>query len=437
MDKELTPPQREERKFTVTVSSPSDCKRILSIEIPQEEVELEKAEVLKKYRRELKVPGFRRGKVPLRYIEKNFGDAIHTDAVQNLLPVVYEEALRREGIEPLGHPKFENVQADQSGKINVDVAVEVRPSVKIEGYRNVTVAVEKREIGDEEVEKALENLQAGFATYRVVDREPREGDYLIIDYAPVLDSGEVDEKEMIRNYPVDLASGNLFPELRDGLIGMPLGEEKRITVTYPDDIPNQELRGKQRTFYVSLREVKEKVIPEIDDAFAKRIGEDIPDLNSLKERIRNDLVEDEERRYKREVEEKIIDEIIETNPFDVPEVMVDNYLTSLIEEDRRRRPTVPSEMDREKEIRELFRETAVRNVKKYFVLLAVKSQEELVVEEEEVDERINEIVNKGGEKVEELKAFFNHPKHRSSLVDQILEEKVINFLRENADVKAA
>ncbi len=436
MEKELAENQDKERKFTVTVSAPSDCKRVLSIEVHREEVEKEEAKVFKKYLRDLKIPGFRKGKIPARYIEKNYGDAIHADAVQNLLPVIYEEALTQEGIEPLSHPTFENMQADRGGKVSVDITVEVRPVVNIEGYKGLEVVVKRREIGDAEIDEALENLRQGFSTLRVVDRSSREGDYLIIDYAPILPSGEVDEKGMMRNYPVDLSSDNLFAEFREGLVGMEIGEEKRIAVHYPADFPEKELAGKERIFYASLREVKEKVVPDLDDEFAKRVGEDFENLESLRKRILQDLEEEEGRRFSREAEEKIIDLLIEANPFEVPEVMVENYLTSVIEEDRRRRPAM-DDGERVQEIRKTFYRAAVRTVKKYFIMIAVKDQENIGVREEELESRIGQIVDDSGEKAKELRAYFTQPKVRSNLENQLLDEKVLNFLRENADIKAA
>jgi trigger factor len=425
-----------DQKFTVTVSTPNDCKRVMTIEVPREEVEREEARILKRYSKELKVPGFRKGKLPLRFIEKNYGDAIHSDAVQNLLPAAYEKALVQEGIEPLSQPKFENMKADRGGSISVEVTVEVKPEVKIEGYRDLQMEVKAREVGEKEIAEALENLRQGFATMKVVDRASKNGDYLIIDYAPLTDSGEVDEQKRMSNYPVDLSSESLFVEFRDGLTGMTTGQEKHIEVSYPEDFPEREFAGKTRTFYVSVREIKEKVLPELSDEFAKQIGADFADLTALKKRIHEDLLEEEERRFNREAEEKIIDELIGLNPFEVPETMVENYLSSLIEEDKRKNPNQSNDQEREAEIRRIFRQAAVRTIKKYFTLLAVKEQENIKVEETEIEERIKKIIETSGEKDEDVQAYFKQSKNRTNLENQILDEKVLNFLRENADIKA-
>jgi trigger factor len=437
MDEELTAKSSKDQKFTVTVDSPSQCKRVLSIEIEAEEVQKEEAKILQKYRKELKVPGFRKGKVPARYIEKNYGSVIHGDAVQNLLPAFYEEALAEHKLAPLGDPKFENMDTDSEGKVSVDVVFEVAPKVEISGYENLEVEVKKKEVGDKEIQEVLDKIREGFATLTVVDRESKPEDYLIIDLAPVLDSGEINEKEIMRNYPVDLSAGSLFEEFQEGLLGMKIGDEKQITVHYPENFPDKERAGTDTTFHVSLREIKEKVLPDIDDEFAKKIGEDIESLDALKQRIHKDLVAEEDTRYDREIEEKMIDLIIEKNPFEVPDIMIDNYLTSLIEEDRKKRPNVASEEEREREIRKIFREMAARNVKKYFILIALKKQRDFSVEAEEVENKINEIAESSGDKAEEVKEYFKQGKPRTNLESQIQDEKVFSFLRENAVIKGA
>jgi trigger factor len=203
-----------ERKFTVKVTDAGGCKRLLSIEIPREELEREEAHVMEHLRQDLKVPGFRPGKVPVKYLEKNYKEAIHNDAVRNLLPSVYEDALVQEGIVPVGEPSFDNVKTSEGDTIRFDVTVEVRPEVNVEGYRGIKVKLKKRAIEDSNVEHALEHLRESMATLRVVDRPVREGDYVLIDYGPLLENGEIDRKRFATNYPVDLSGENLIKEFR-------------------------------------------------------------------------------------------------------------------------------------------------------------------------------------------------------------------------------
>jgi trigger factor len=423
-----------ERKFTVKVSKPDQCRRVLSIEVPLEEVEREEGEIFRKLKSDLKIPGFRQGKVPAGYIRKNYADVIHSDAVRNLLPEVYEQALIRERIAPLGDPKFENLRAEKGEGITVEVTVEVRPEITIKNYKNIGIVAEKREIGEEDVDRALENLRERMSTFKVVDRPVGAKDFVVVDYAP-MENGERIESKALKNYPVDMSSGGLLADFKAGIEGMRAGEEKEITVRYPDDFPEEDLAGRERRFHVSVREVKEKVLPGIDDEFVKQLGAGFASVAELRERIRADLVEEERKRYEHEVEEKVIDQIISREPFDVPETMVENYLASIIEEDRKRRPNVPSEEDREREIRKLYRDSAVRTVKKYFIIEAIKKQENVVVSEDEVNARIEEIAGEGEQK-DEVVAYLKHPQRRSRIENELADEKVLNLLRESADIKS-
>ena len=437
MADELAENSTRERNFTVTVAQKSGCKRVLSIAIPKEEVEGEEVRVLEELSRDLKVPGFRKGKVPSKYIEKNYAEAIHDDAVRNLLPIVYEEALISKGIAPIGEPKFVNLKAERGEGISVDVEVEVRPEITLRDYTGVEVRVEKRSIGDKDVDETLERIREQRGAYAVVERAAKDTDVLVIDYAPVLPTGEVDEKKMIRNHPVDLASASLLPEFKDGLRGMETKSEKDIVVRYPDDFPEKPLAGMEKTYRVTVKEVKELRLPEVNDSFARELGEQFPDLPALRDRLKADLESEQDKHRRHETEEKIIDRVIAANPFDVPDVMIENYLSSVLEQDRRRRPDVPDESAREKEIREHFHGAAVRTIKKFLILEAVRRQENIEVGAAEIDAKIEEISKGGGERADEVRAYFTNPERRRSLENELLDRKAVDFLREKAVVTGA
>jgi trigger factor len=437
MDEELTDAGAPERKFAVTVRSEGQCKRILSIDIPEAEVERERERITAKLRRDLKVPGFRKGKIPLAYVKKNYAHAIQGDAVQNLLPGVYEDAVVSKGLHPLGEPHFDNLRAEPGSGIQADATIEVRPEVEIKGYRDVTVLVERREITDADVASTLNDLRERLASLETVDREARSSDYVTIDYAPYLESGAVDEKARQRNYPVELSSESLFEEFRVGLVGRKAGDETELTVKYPDDFTDREFAGRTRRFQVKVLDVKEKLLPEIDDAFAKRINDEVASLGELKSKIREDLVHEEKHRFEHEVEEKVIDQVIAHNPFEVPGVMVENYIASIVEEDRRRRPRERDEAKRTREIHDLFHDAAVRTIKKYFIMDAIRKQENIDAETSEVEAKIQSIADDAGKPFDEVKDYFAHPERNRRLKGDLIDAKVLALLRGGARIKDA
>jgi trigger factor len=425
-----------DRVFSVAVASPSSTRRVLSIQVPADEMEKERSRVLAEYRRELRIPGFRKGKVPVGYIQKNYGDTIHTDAVRNLLPAVFEQALHQERLFPLGDPRFEKVEFPDGG-LSFDAHIEVRPDIEVKGYDGLTVEATRREIADADVDEMVAHLRERMAVYSTVDRAATPADYTVLDYVPLSESGEPEEAHRVKDYPVALSSENLLEEFKSGLVGARAGDEKTITVVYPADFGDAELAGSKRSFQVRVTEVKEKLLPDADDNFAKRVDPQVASLLELRLRIREQLNAEEESRFRREVDEKIMDAVIAQNPFEVPDVMVENYLASLIEEDRRQRDKSADHEARDKAIREAYRETAMRAVKRYFVLEAVRRQENLAVTREEMDERIRAIAAQVGKPEAEIRALLNQGRRRANLESDLLDEKSMAFLRGRTTVKTA
>ena len=424
------------RVFTVTVAAPSQTRRVLSVQVPAEELEKERAAVLKEMTRQIRVPGFRKGKVPPGFLQKNYADVIQSDAVRNLLPDVYEQALDKEHLHPLGEPVFENVKLADGG-VTFDVRIDVRPEVKLQGYEKVTVDVPRRSIADQDVDQAVESLRERLAAFDTVSRPAAPGDHLVIDYVPLAADGTPEEKQAAKDYSVALDSDSLLAEFREGLAGMKAGDEKEIRVNYPADFGDERVAGTERAFQVKVSAVKEKLLPELDDNFAKRIDETAGTLLELKLRIRRQLESEEETRHRREVDEKIIDAIIEANPFEVPEVMVENYLDSLIEEDKRHTGNPGSDPAREQEIRELFRNSAVRMIQKYFVMDAVRRQEKIELSADDVNQRIQLLAQGLGKSPEEIRQMVSHPERRRGFESDLVEEKTMRFLRDHAVVKSA
>ena len=423
------------RKFTVSVTAPGQCRRVLAIEVPEGTLAEERERVVRQLRRDLRVPGFRRGRVPLDFVRRNYDGVIRSEAVRNLLPAVYEEAVAREGIVPLGEPRFENLKTDEGAGLRVEAHVEVRPEIgEIRGIETVVVEAPPVRVTDADVDEVLERFRQRLAEYEAVDRPAAGTDMLVIDYAPYREDGTLDEGGGRKGHPVDLSSESLLEAFRLGLVGMKAGDEKDIEVRYPDDFPEEPLRGQTRRFHVRVDEVRDKLLPDLDDAFARRLDESMESIEALRARIREDLERDATRRREHEIREKIVDRLIETNPFDVPEVMVHNYVHSLLEEDRRRRPQVPDEAERERELHELFRPAAERAVRRFFILDAVRRQAGIEVTDADVERRIAELAESTGKDAESIRARLAAPESRRRLENELLDEKVLNYLYEKAEI---
>ena len=200
----------------MTVAQPSQTRRVLSVQVPAEELEKERSAVLEEMRRQIRVPGFRKGKVPAGFIQKNYADAIQSDAVRNLLPDVYEQALHRENLHPLGEPMFENVKLEDGG-VTFDVNIDVRPEVTLQGYEEVTVDVPRRSVADQDVDQAAGRRCVSDWRRSIPSTRPAAtGDHLVIDYVPLAADGTPEEKSRAKAYPVALSSDSLLEEFRTG-----------------------------------------------------------------------------------------------------------------------------------------------------------------------------------------------------------------------------
>jgi trigger factor len=350
-----------------------------------------------------------------------------------MLPLVYEQALVRERLIPLGDPRFDNVEfAD--GALKFDATIEVRPDVVLKGYDRVRVEVPKRAVADEDVARAVATLRERLAVFETVDRPATPADTVVIDYVPLDEQGQPEEQARVKGYAVSLESESLLEEFRAGLVGMKAGDEKQIGVVYPADFGDADLAGESRSFQVKVAEVKQKLLPEADDALAKRVDPSSAGLLELRLRIRKELEAEEEARQRREVDDKVVDAIIAENPFEVPQVMVENYLSSLVDEDRRHRGGAADET-REREIRELFRDAAERTIRRFFILDAVKRQEKIEVTAADLDERVRRMAEHVGRPEEEIRRALEQPGRRRGFESDLQDEKTMAFLRERAEVK--
>jgi hypothetical protein len=236
-----------DREFTVSVESPSETRRVLSVQVPASELEKERSRVVGYYKRELKIPGFRKGKVPTSYVEKNYGDSIQADAVRNVLPAVLEQALHQERLFPLGDPRFEKVEFPDGG-LSFEAHIDVRPDVVLKGYDRLAVEATQREIADAQVDEMVNHLRERMAAFNTVDRAATASDYAVLDYVPRNQAGEPEEAHRVKDYPVLVSSENLLEEFRAALEGARAGDEKDVSVTYPKDFGDAELAGTSRTF---------------------------------------------------------------------------------------------------------------------------------------------------------------------------------------------
>ena len=301
-------------------------------EVSAEEVERRVAEAAKQLGRQMRVPGFRRGKVPAPVVIRRLGrEAVLDEALRSALGGWYADAIEESGIAPVGEPELDMGEPPREGQpLSFSIEIGVRPTAKLGQYKGLEVGRREATVEDADVEKELERLREQVATLDTVERAAGEGDHVVIDYVGRID-GEPFEGGTGRDQLLELGSGRLIPGFEEQLPGASAGDTRTVEVTFPEDYPNQELAGRQAQFETTVTEVKSKRLPELDDEFATEAG-GFDTVAELREDIASRLKQAEERAIEREFEEAVLDAAVAEASVEVPEKLIHARAHELLEE---------------------------------------------------------------------------------------------------------
>jgi len=424
---------REKNGISASVTAGDDCRRSIEIEVPPERFLAEKEKALEEITRSVTIPGFRKGKAPRDAVLRRYADEVHQEAIKSVLPGAYAQAVAEHQLQPIGDPVFRDVRATENEPLRFTVEIEVEPVLEISSYKGIEIAKREPTVEDEEVERVLESIREREVTYEPVERGAVIDDVVVLDYVPIGEDGAPDEQRRVTGYPVQLGAGQLFPVFEEAVTGLSAGETGRASIDYPEDYQPEHLAGKRIEYVFTVKEVREKRLPSLDDALAVKVDEKFATLDALRTDIRERLREEKEREDRRRREEEAIDRILDSNPFDIPATMIERYRAELYKEEERRRQSAgaPPEQDeqRKKEIDELFDRIARRNIRRFFLIDRIAELEKIAVTEEDLKREIDRIAAGSGRPAEEAEAFFAPgSEHRRNLRGRIRERKVMEVI---------
>jgi FKBP-type peptidyl-prolyl cis-trans isomerase (trigger factor) len=293
-----------EGELKVQIAEENGCRRVISVEIAPERFKGERSRVLKEMVKEVALPGFRKGKVPVDIVEKRFEGEIRAEAIRSILPDAYEHIVAENGLEPVGDPEFRDVKAAGDEPLSFNVCIEVFPRFEIEEYRDIKVTADDPVVTDEEVQEVIANLRERSADFIKVDRAAAAGDVVTLDFTPIGPDGTVDVKSRVNNYPVELGSGQIFPAFEEAIVGKRVGESGNVDVEYPADYKPERLAGKKIAYEFTVNDVREKQIPPLDDAFAAKVDAKFKTLDELRADVRGRLIEEKTKEERRKREER-------------------------------------------------------------------------------------------------------------------------------------
>ena len=408
----------------ISVEEPAAWSRKLVITVPAGRMKSERAKVARDLSKRVRIRGFRKGKVPPERLEAQFGRDIDRQTQQRVLDAAFREALRVKSLDPISEPRVANVSYDRDSELTFEVAFDIRPEVKlarIGGFRLKRPAIS---VSDEEIEAQLAQLRQQQALWRPVERRPTAGDSVEVEITPL-----VEDKQESRAYRFVLGEGRAIPDVEAAMMSLDPGDTGEFTVRFPDDSDDAEQRGKTQRLRIELKQVLEQELPPLDDGFATSVGE-YADLGELRAALAEDLRRYKEQEIELQLDQQIIELIIEANPFDVPDSMVERYVHALVGA-----PPEGADPDLVAKAREQARPAAEWGIKRTLILQRVADEQGLEATKEEIGERLQALAKRMGRPVQEIRGRLAKSGELRDLERRITEEKVFKFLREQSDIE--
>ena len=424
--------------MNVKIEDVSSIKKKLSFEVAADQVDKEISKAFKKIGKTAKIKGFRAGKIPVAVLEKYYGAQMEQEVLSRLINDTYFQALQENAIPVVGEPNI----LDSSGIIKgeaftYEAEVEIKPEITAKDYTKLSLEKEKFVADPKVLDSRLEEMRTSRAQVEPTTRKKaREGDSVVIDFEGFVD-GVSFEGGKGEDHLLELGSGSFIPGFEDQVVGMKREDAKDVEVAFPEEYGQAELAGKPAVFKVVMKEIKEKVVPELDDEFAKGFGVDT--LDELKAQLQTSYETQEINRVEGDLREKLVGKLIEKNPVEVPEAMIVKQLEYMYENicNRMQSQGMKPEMlgITPENFSENYRETAIEQVSGNLILEAVGRQENIIADESEIDAKLEEIATMANAPIDMVKKYYAGAEARSGLMAQIAEEKVVSFLLESAKVK--
>ncbi len=413
----------------------------LTIGVDKETFEKAVDKAYKKNVKQITIPGFRKGKAPRKIIEKYYGEGVfYEDAVNFVCPEAYEYAVKEAGIEPVDRPEIDIETIGGEEDLVLTATVTVKPEVTLGEYKGIKCEKTVYETKDEDVDAEIKaNAEKSARLVSVEDRAVQMGDITVIDFEGFTD-GVAFEGGKGTNHTLEIGSGQFIPGFEDQLVGAEIGVETEVNVTFPEQYHSEELKGKPAVFKVTVKEIKVKELPELDDDFAKDVSE-FDTFEAYKNSIKEKLDKSNEARTKAEFENKLVEAVCENAEIDIPQCMIDNRIEDLIREFGYRLSSQGLNMEQYMQItgatadtfKEQFKDQATAQVKSSLVLEKIVKLENIEVTEEDVEKELQTMADMYGMELDKVKTLIGD-NEKESMKEDLKMKKAVELIAENAKV---
>jgi trigger factor len=420
----------------VTSEQSNPCERELSIEIPADVVQAETDNLVARYQKLARIPGFRKGKVPASIVRQRFADELKSEVVDALVPRYFRDEANKQNLAPISQPRVTDLHIHEGEPLRFKAVFEVLPEFKVGPYDDIKVTTINTEVTDEEVETSLKNLRDQHAAYTAVEEERplAEGDFGVVSFKGTPKDAESDAKPVeVDEIMVEIGGENTIPEFTENLRGAKPNEQRTFDVKYADDFADKRLAGTTLTYEVVVKGIKTRTIPELNDEFAKELSTDFNSVDDLRARVRENMKAEREHEAEHQGKDKLVEELVNRNDFPVPESMVNEQIDLRLERGLRAlaaqgmRTEDMKSMDFTR-LRAGQREAALREVKAALILDQIADQEKIEVPDEELEQELQALATQSKQTLEQVRARLTENGGLDRIRHRIRNEKTLNSL---------
>ena len=423
---------------TTDAKKQEGVKREISVEIPAEEVARETETLVAKYQKVARLPGFRAGHVPPTIIRQRFKEDLKSDVVEALVPRYFRQETEKLGLIPVSQPRVTDLHIHDGEPLRFKASFEIMPEIKVEGYKELRAEHPQIEVKDEEVEEAMQSLREQHATFTSVEGRPlADGDFAqsSMDGKPKDAPGQSDDKPKpvhMDEVLIEIGGKNTVPEFSENLRGANAGDEKSFEVVYPEDTNDKRLAGKTFIYTVKIHAIKQKHLPELNDDFAKELGE-FANLDAVRKQIRENMQHERKHAAEREAKDKLVGELVRRNDFEVPESLVDRQIDLRLERGLRALASQGMKIEDMKKmdmprLRAGQRDQAVQDVKSSLLLDRIAELENINVSDDELNHELDSLARQTKQTLEAVRAKLTQDGGLDRIRNRIRSEKTLDFL---------
>ena len=417
----------------VTLETTEGLERKMRISVPADQLETQIDEKLKQTAQQVRLKGFRPGKVPMREVKRRFGAGIRQEVSSELIQTSFTEAVQQESVAPAGTPQIEDVKMEAGQDLEYTAIFEVFPEVEPGDYSKVTIERPVSEVTDDDLERMTEKLRSQRIDYSQVERKVAEEDRVNIDFEGFIDDEPFDGNKA-EGSDIVIGSGNMIPGFEEGIIGCEAGDNKDLEVSFPEDYHVEDLAGKAAVFKITVNSVSEPTKPDLDDEFFKQFGVEEGGLEAFRDEMRSNMVKELERAIKQRTKAQVMDGLVDTTEVDVPKALVDGEI------DRMRHEAVHQygghdSIDPSVLPAEMFETQARHRVTLGLIINAVVEASSVEVDEERVQQTIEEMASSYEDSEQVIDFYKSNEEQLSQIKNLVLEEQVVDLLLDQATVK--